>query len=182
MYLTFSGWNPIFNDTNQILVFHAAAHKHVSLMEQQPAEAFRNNTLGTIAIADMAVRNGVEQVPDWSPQTKQLIRPASWGRPSVWLRYSYNPFMRRMTHQTRFMAVRFGNVLGSSGSVVPIFEKQIDEGGPVTVTHPEVTRFFMTIPEAVGLILQSAITGKRRRDFRPRYGSILSRSLTWLIN
>lgn len=149
----------IFKRYKPDLVFHAAAHKHVSLMEQQPAEAFRNNTLGTIAIADMAVRHAVAQFLLVS--TDKAINPTSVMGATKRLAEIFLQAMHAMDDTpTGFMAVRFGNVLGSSGSVIPIFEKQIDEGGPVTVTHPEVTRFFMTIPEAVGLILQAMSQAK----------------------
>ena len=149
----------IFQRYKPNLVFHAAAHKHVSLMEQQPAEAFRNNTLGTIAIADMAVRHAVAQFLLVS--TDKAINPTSvMGATKRLAEIFLQSLHAANDTPTGFMAVRFGNVLGSSGSVVPIFEKQINEGGPVTVTHPEVTRYFMTIPEAVGLILQAMSQAK----------------------
>ena len=141
------------------LVFHAAAHKHVSLMEQQPAEAFRNNTQCTITLAEMASRHAVSYFLLVS--TDKAINPTSvMGATKRMAEIFIQSLHAANDEPTKFMAVRFGNVLGSSGSVVPIFEKQIDEGGPVTVTHPEVTRYFMTIPEAVGLILQSASQSK----------------------
>ena len=149
----------IFKRYKPDLVFHAAAHKHVSLMENQPTEAFKNNTRGTIAMAEMAARNGVEKFLLVS--TDKAINPTSvMGATKRLAEIFLHSLHDANETQTKFMAVRFGNVLGSSGSVVPIFEKQIDEGGPVTVTHPEITRYFMTIPEAVGLILQSASQAK----------------------
>jgi len=149
----------IFQRYKPNLIFHAAAHKHVSLMEQQPAEAFRNNTMGTIIVANMALRHAVEHFLLVS--TDKAINPTSvMGATKRMAEIFTQSLHASNVTSTRFMAVRFGNVLGSSGSVVPIFEKQIDEGGPVTVTHPEVTRFFMTIPEAVGLILQAASLAK----------------------
>jgi len=145
----------IFKRYKPDLVFHAAAHKHVSLMELQPSEAFRNNTQGTIAIAEIAVRHGVNHFLLIS--SDKAINPTSvMGATKRLAEIFIQSLSESNDTHTKFMAVRFGNVLGSSGSVVPIFEKQIDEGGPVTVTHPEVTRFFMTIHEAVGLILQAA--------------------------
>ena len=144
----------IFQRYKPDLVFHAAAHKHVSLMEQQPAEAFRNNTLGTVTIADMAVQHAVSHFLLVS--TDKAINPTSvMGATKRLAEIFLQSLNATNCTPTKFTTVRFGNVLGSSGSVVPIFEKQIEEGGPVTVTHSEVTRFFMTIPEAVGLILQA---------------------------
>ena len=148
----------IFKRYKPDLVFHAAAHKHVSMMEDQPAEAFKNNTLGTIAVAEMAVRNAVSHFLLVS--TDKAINPTSVMGVTKRFAEKFIQSMHSSDTQTKFMAVRFGNVLGSSGSVVTIFEKQIEEGGPVTVTHPEVTRFFMTIPESVGLILQAASQSK----------------------
>nr|ADI22501.1 predicted nucleoside-diphosphate sugar epimerases [uncultured verrucomicrobium HF0500_08N17] len=149
----------IFKRYKPNLVYHAAAHKHVSLMEYQPAEAFRNNTQGTIVMAEIAARHAVDLFLFIS--SDKAINPTSVMGASKRLAEIFLQSLHAANNtSTKFMAVRFGNVLGSSGSVVPIFEKQIDEGGPVTVTHPEVTRYFMTIPEAVGLILQAASQAK----------------------
>ncbi len=194
--------NYIFGRFEPEIVFHAAAHKHVYLMERQPAEAIRNNVLGTRQLARIAVNHGVDAFVFISTDkainptsvmgaTKRLAEiqlmaiaatqgmeervslAASQGRPNPNADEAKTPeqlltlekssraaaSVRRLP-KTKFMAVRFGNVLGSSGSVIPIFKRQIANGGPVTVTHPEVTRYFMTIPEAVGLVLQSFAQGK----------------------
>jgi FlaA1/EpsC-like NDP-sugar epimerase len=136
------------------LVFHSAAHKHVPLMEEQPAEALRNNVLGTEVTARLAGRHGARKFVLIS--SDKAVNPANVMGVSKRLAEMVVEETGRIADRTcAYTAVRFGNVLGSSGSVVPIFRRQIAAGGPVTVTHPEVTRFFMSIPEAVGLILQS---------------------------
>ena len=147
----------IFARYKPAIVFHAAAHKHVFLMERQPAEAFRNNVLGTRLVAELAAKYGTGAFVLIS--TDKAINPTSVMGATKRLAELQVQSVQAANPQTKFIAVRFGNVLGSSGSVVPIFKRQIALGGPVTVTHPEVTRYFMTIPEAVGLVLQSSVLG-----------------------
>jgi FlaA1/EpsC-like NDP-sugar epimerase len=216
----------VFQRFRPQIVFHAAAHKHVPMMEHQPYEAFRNNTIGTKKLAKLAAQFAVERfvlistdkainptnvmgatkrlaelyiqalqrhqgcrgqsesesgvggeaekresgksgnlengVSGGRGSTRAGIRTQELKNQNPRLLFAAEPTVSAQPKlpQTRFMAVRFGNVLGSSGSVIPTFKKQIAAGGPVTVTHPEVTRYFMTIPEAVGLVLQSATLGQ----------------------
>jgi FlaA1/EpsC-like NDP-sugar epimerase len=199
--------NDIFSRLRPEVVFHAAAHKHVYMMERQPSEAIRNNSMGTRLLGEIAANFKVEafvlistdkainptSVMGASKRLAEIHLQAIQARQSrlgttlpkrvvstVATRDAALPVSTTLSAQqprpagaaiggdrkenaerdTKFIAVRFGNVLGSSGSVVPIFKKQIAAGGPVTVTHPDVTRYFMTIPEAVGLVMQSAVIGK----------------------
>jgi FlaA1/EpsC-like NDP-sugar epimerase len=150
----------VFDKYRPGVVFHAAAYKHVALMEANPVEAVRNNTIGTRVVADVAVEYGAKRFVLVS--TDKAANPRTvMGQSKALAEWIVETWGHRADVSTRFVAVRFGNVLGSSGSVVPIFRRQIARGGPVTVTHPEMTRFFMTIPEAVQLIVQAGAIGGR---------------------
>ncbi len=148
----------MFKDYTPQIIYHAAAHKHVPLMEDSPNEAIKNNCLGTFNMAKLADLYKAENFTLIS--TDKAVRPTNvMGATKRICEMIIQSYAKKSEH-TRYAAVRFGNVLGSNGSVIPLFLKQIEEGGPVTVTHKEITRFFMTIPEAVSLVLQASLFAK----------------------
>jgi FlaA1/EpsC-like NDP-sugar epimerase len=136
-------------------VYHAAAYKHVPLMEESPVEAIRTNVIGTYNVAKLCGKYGVKKMLLIS--TDKAVRPTNAMGATKRFAEMIVQYFSSISKSTKYCAVRFGNVLGSNGSVIPLFEKQIEEGGPITVTDPNIIRFFMTIPEAVGFILQSSI-------------------------
>jgi FlaA1/EpsC-like NDP-sugar epimerase len=146
------------------VVFHAAAYKHVPLMEANPLESVRNNVLATKFVADTAVEFGAKRFVLISTD-KALNPQAVYGQCKALCEWIVEGYGSRGEIPTRFVAVRFGNVLGSAGSVITIFKRQIEQGGPVTITHPEMTRYFMTTPEAVSLVVQAGAIGGRGEIF-----------------
>lgn len=147
----------IFKTYKPEVVFHAAAHKHVPLMEKSPSEAIKNNVFGTYKVASLADKYKVKRFVLIS--TDKAVNPTNimgaTKRAAEMIIQTFNE-----KSKTEYVAVRFGNVLGSNGSVIPLFKKQIEEGGPVTITHPDIIRYFMTIPEAVGLVIQAGAMAK----------------------
>jgi FlaA1/EpsC-like NDP-sugar epimerase len=154
----------VFERYRPSVVFHAAAYKHVALLEANPLEAVRNNTLATRTVADVAVEYRAERFvlvsTDKAANPRNLL-----GQSKALCEWIVEVYGHRADVSTRCVAVRFGNVLNSSGSVIPIFQRQLEKGGPLTVTHPEMTRYFMTIPEAVSLIVQAGAIGGRGQVF-----------------
>jgi FlaA1/EpsC-like NDP-sugar epimerase len=150
----------VFERYRPAVVFHTAAYKHVHLMEANPLESVRTNVMGTKVVADVAVEFGAERFVLIS--TDKAANPKNvYGQCKAVCEWIVEAYGDRTDVGTRFVAVRFGNVLGSAGSVISIFRRQIAKGGPVTVTHPEMTRFFMTIPEACSLVIQAGAIGGR---------------------
>ncbi len=154
--------NKVFEEYKPQIIFHAAAYKHVPMMEKNPFEAVRVNILGSKNIADLATKYNADKFVMIS--TDKAVNPtnvmgASKRAAEIYIQSLNNHLSNSNTEHTRFITTRFGNVLGSNGSVIPLFEKQIAKGGPVTVTHPEVTRYFMTIPEACRLVLEAGVMG-----------------------
>ena len=154
----------VFEKYKPTIVFHAAAYKHVPLMETHPLESVRNNVAGTRIVAELSAEFGVDRFVLIS--TDKAVNPKTvMGQSKALCEWIVESFGHRRDVPTRFVAVRFGNVLNSSGSVIPTFRRQIERGGPVTVTHPDMTRFFMTIPEAVSLVVQAGAIGGRGQIF-----------------
>ena len=154
----------VFEKYRPTVVFHAAAYKHVAMMETHPLASVRNNVAGTRVVAELAAEFRVERFVLIS--TDKAVNPKTvMGQSKALCEWIVESLGHRRDVPTRFVAVRFGNVLNSSGSVIPIFRKQIERGGPVGVTHPEMTRYFMTIPEAVSLVVQAGAIGGRGQVF-----------------
>jgi FlaA1/EpsC-like NDP-sugar epimerase len=154
----------VFEKYRPTVVFHAAAYKHVPLMETHPLESVRNNVIATRTVAELSAEFEVERFVLIS--TDKAVNPKTvMGQSKALCEWIVESFGQRRDVPTRFVAVRFGNVLNSSGSVIPTFRRQIEKGGPVTVTHPDMTRFFMTIPEAVSLVVQAGAIGGRGQVF-----------------
>jgi FlaA1/EpsC-like NDP-sugar epimerase len=154
----------VFEKYRPTVVFHAAAYKHVAMLETHPLASVRNNVVGTRVVAELATEFRVERFVLIS--TDKAVNPKTvMGQSKALCEWIVESLGHRRDIPTRFVAVRFGNVLNSSGSVIPIFRKQIERGGPVTVTHPEMTRYFMTIPEAVSLVVQAGSIGGRGQVF-----------------
>lgn len=148
----------IFQDYQPDIVYHAAAYKHVPLMEDNPCEAISTNIKGTMHIVDCAIAHQVEKFVMVS--TDKAVNPTNVMGATKRIAELYVSQMSKKHKHTKFITTRFGNVLGSNGSVIPLFQKQLSNGGPLTVTHREVTRYFMTIPEACQLVLEAGAMGE----------------------
>lgn len=153
----------VFAQYRPAVVFHAAAHKHVPLMEDSPAEAIKNNVFGTLNTARAAQEFGTRRFVLIS--TDKAVNPANVMGATKHMAELVIQYMNAVSPDTRYVAVRFGNVLGSNGSVIPLFQRQISAGGPVTVTHKDITRYFMTIPEAARLVLQAGSMAQEGQIF-----------------
>jgi len=147
----------VFNTYQPSVVYHAAAYKHVPMMENNPAEAIRTNVSGTKILADLAIKHEVRKFVMVS--TDKAVKPTNVMGASKRIAEIYTQSLNQFK-ETKFITTRFGNVLGSNGSVINRFRNQIEKGGPLTVTHPDITRFFMTIPEACQLVLEAGAMGK----------------------
>jgi FlaA1/EpsC-like NDP-sugar epimerase len=154
----------VFRKYRPEIVFHAAAYKHVPVMESNPHEAFRTNVGGTKVISDLAIKYNAEKFVMIS--TDKAVNPTNiMGATKKVCELLVQSQARRPDIKTKFITTRFGNVLGSNGSVIPLFKKQIADGGPITITHPDITRFFMTIPEACQLVLEAGFMGNGKEIF-----------------
>ncbi|MBW6480912.1 MAG: polysaccharide biosynthesis protein, partial [Bacteroidales bacterium] len=154
----------VFRRYRPEIVFHAAAYKHVPVMEANPHESFRTNVGGTKVVSDVAIKYNIEKFVMIS--SDKAVNPTNvMGATKKVCELLVHAQAKRSDSRTKFITTRFGNVLGSNGSVIPLFKKQISEGGPVTITHPEISRFFMTIPEACQLVLEAGFMGKGNEIF-----------------